>query len=84
MRRSTSLYSQGNSIAAGIRAAVLVVVLVMFAAAVDHVTARPHETLLPASAVTTSTATPVNNESFVVPVELRANEGDVTPSVATF
>ncbi|MEP7330157.1 MAG: hypothetical protein ABI777_13170, partial [Betaproteobacteria bacterium] len=82
--RTTSLYSEGNSFVAGIRAAVLVVVLGAFAAAVDHVTDRPQAPLLQSSAVAQPTTTTVAGESFVVPTELHANEGDVTSPVSTF
>ena len=48
MRNPTSLVREGNSMAAGIRAAVLVVVLGVFAAAIDNVSLWRHEVALPA------------------------------------
>ncbi len=84
MRNSTSLYREGNSMAAGIRAAVLVVVLGVFAAAVDNVSLRPHEVALPAHDPPSVVMAAKDAEPTVFPAELRAHEGEVAAPVATF
>lgn len=84
MRNPTSLVREGNSMAAGIRAAVLVVVLGVFAAAIDNMSLWRHEVALPAhdppSVVMAATAA----GPIVFPAELRAYEGEVGAPVATF
>ena len=84
MRNPNLLNHEGNSIAAGIRAAVLVVVLGAFAAAIDTVSLRRHDVALPANdrppVVTAATAA----EPIVFPEALRAHAGEVAAPVATF
>ena len=84
MRNPNSLNHEGNSIAAGVRAAVVVVVLGAFAAAIDNVSLRRHDEALPANdtppVVTAGTAA----EPIVFPAALRAHAGEVAAPVATF
>ena len=84
MRNPASLYREGNSFGAGVRAAVLVVVLGIFAAAVDLVTVRPLNPSLHAAITPPPVTAPMTAEPIKFPPELRSHEGDVTPPVATF
>ncbi|MEO6564853.1 MAG: hypothetical protein ABIO63_02360 [Casimicrobiaceae bacterium] len=83
MRNPNSLNHEGNSIAAGVRAAVVVVVLGAFAAAIDNVSLRRHDAALPGDD-TPSVVTAAAAEPIVFPHELRAHEGEVAAPVATF
>lgn len=85
MRKPTSLYTEGSTIATGIKAAVVVVVLGVLAATVDHATLRQNvNPLVTDHAVPTSHAETSVGTAFVLPMELRPNESDVTAPVATF
>ena len=85
MRKPTSLYTEGSKIAAGLKAAVVVAVLGVLAATVDHATLRPYAgPLMTDHAVPTAYTETSVGAAFVLPTELRANESDVTAPVATF
>ncbi len=84
MRNPNSLNHEGNSIAAGVRAAVVVVVLGAFAAAIDNVSLRRHDVTMPANETPSVLTALTAAESIVFPAALRAYEGEVTLPVATF
>ena len=85
MRKPTSLYTESRTIATGLKAAFVVVVLGVLAATVDHATLRPYAgPLVTDHAVPTSYAETSVGTAFVLPTELRPNENDVTSPVATF
>ena len=85
MCKPTSLYNEGRTIATGLKAAVVVVVLGVLAATVDHATLRQNvNPLVTDHAVPTSYAETSVGTAFVLPVELRPNQGDVGAPVATF
>ena len=85
MRKSTTLYTQGRTIATGLKAAVVVVVLGVLAATVDHAIVRQNvHPLLTDHAVPTTYAETAVGTAFVVPEELRPNASDATTPVATF
>ncbi len=85
MRKPTSLYAESSTIAVGLKAAVVVVVLGVLAATFDHATVRPNANpLLTDHAVPTAYAEASVAATFVLPQELRPNESDVTAPVATF
>ena len=85
MRKPTSLYTEGRTIATGLKAAVVVVVLGALAATVDHATVGQHvNPLVTDHAVPTTYAESSVGVAFVLPVDLRPNASDVTSPVATF
>ena len=85
MRKPTSLYTEGLTIATGLKAAVVVVVLGVLAATMDHVPLHPYAgPLVTDHAVPTSYAETAVGTAFVLPTELRPNESDATSPVATF
>ncbi len=85
MRKPTSLYTEGSTIATGLKAAVVVVVLGVLAGTFDHANVRQNvNPLMTDHAVPTTYAETSVGTAFVLPEELRPNQGDVTSPVATF
>jgi hypothetical protein len=84
MRKPTSLYTEGRTIATGLKAAVVVVVLGVLAATVDHATVRQNVNPLVTDHAVPTTYVETSVGAFVLPAELRPNENDVTAPVATF
>lgn len=85
MRKSTTLYTEGRTIATGFKAAVVVVVLGVLAATFDHAAVR--QNLIPLMtdhAVPTTYAETAVGTAFVLPEELRPHESDATTPVDTF
>ena len=85
MRKPTSMYAEGSKLATGFKAAVVVVVLGVLAATFDHATVRPNANpLLTDHAVPTAYAETSIGTAFILPEDLRPNEGDATTPLATF
>ncbi len=85
MRKPTSLYTESRTLASGLKAAVVVVVLGVLAATVDHASLGPD--MVPVRtdpAVPTTYAETAVGAAFVRPFELRPNANDATAPVATF
>jgi hypothetical protein len=85
MRKPTSLYAESSTMAVGLKAAVVVVVMGVLAATFDHATVHPNiNPLRTDHAVPTAYAEASVAAAFVLPEDLRPNEGDATAPVATF
>ncbi len=84
MRKPTSLFAEGKTIATGLKAAVVVVVLGVLAATVDHATVFPNVNPLVTDHAAPTTYAETTVGAFALPAELRPDESDVTSPVATF
>jgi hypothetical protein len=84
MRTPNSLYTEAGTMSASFKAAVLVVVLSVVLVAADRTMLRPHDALQMTDRATPTAFAAVDRSVFALPPELRPNEGDVPPPVATF
>jgi hypothetical protein len=84
MRKPTSLFTEGRTIATGLKAAVVVVVLGVLAASFDHATVRQNVNPLVTDHAVPTNFIDTSVGAFALPAELRPNQGDVTAPVATF
>lgn len=84
MRKPNSLYTEAGTMSASFKAAVLVVVMGVAAVAADHAMVRPHETSQVTDRAAATVFAGVKQVEFALPQDLRPNEGDVPPPVATF
>lgn len=84
MRKPTSLYTEGRTIANGLKAAVVVVVLGVFAATADHAIVGQNVNPLVTDHAVPTTYVETSVGAIVLPEELRPNASDATSPVATF
>ncbi len=84
MRKPNSMYAEGSTMSASLKAAVLVVVLSVVLVAADRTMLRPHDALQLTDRATPTVFAATDQSAIALPPELRPNEGDVPPPVATF